>query len=141
MMGQLPEMPEPPMLVVDSTGVGIPLVDMLVDYGLRPIAVTLTAGSQWSIDGRSVRLPKLTLASTLNVCLETGRLRIAADLPLLPVMRRELEGFKISTSAAGHDTFGNDSQAAHDDLVVGLGLATFAAEVGLTSRSPRTVLL
>src|SRR6185503_20854674 len=65
LIAQLPRLPDPPMLYADSTGVGRPVCDLLREEGLTPFDVTLTAGANWSISGRSISLPKSLLASTL----------------------------------------------------------------------------
>jgi hypothetical protein len=139
LIDQLPPMPEKPALLADATGVGAPVIDLMREEGLQPHAVTLTAGSHWVRDGFGIRLPKTILASTINIGLQTGSLMIASRLPLLEVLKRELSGFKVTTTAAGNDAFGNDSQTEHDDMVIALGLAVFGAEVGM--RMPRTVLI
>src|SRR5690606_27450345 len=53
-------------LVVDQTGVGRPVVDMLSAAGLDLTAVTIHGGDQTIKDGRSYRVPKRELVSVLQ---------------------------------------------------------------------------
>lgn len=45
-------------LLVDATGVGRPVVDMLEQAKLEPLAITITGGSAVVADGREFRVPK-----------------------------------------------------------------------------------
>jgi len=114
-------------LVVDQTGVGRPVVDMLRDARLSPIAVTITGGDTLSQEGREYRVPKRDLVSAVQVALQAEQLKIAASLPLAKTLADELLAFKVSISLSGHDAYGNDvgqwREAPHDDLVLAVALA------------------
>lgn len=139
-ISELPDRPEPPQLWADSTGVGGPVMAVLKDQGLSPFEVTLTAGANWSLNPvRRVSLPKSILASTLNVVLQNRMIAIAADLPFLDQLRRELGTFTVSKTAGGVDSFNSRTEADHDDMVVSLGLAVFAASRNWQTR--RTAIL
>jgi hypothetical protein len=58
--------------------------------------------------------------------LESGRLRIAADLPLGPALQRELAAFKAKIGRNGHASF--EGAGEHDDLVIALALGVWRAE-------------
>ena len=84
------------MLVVDQTGVGRPVVDMLteamkgkVSATCRP--VTITGGYDVTVgENGQFRVPKKELVGCLQVLLQTRRLRIVRSLP------EALSGCKIS---------------------------------------------
>lgn len=120
----------PVRLVVDQTGVGRPVVDMLRlagHFGLH--AVSIHGGDTASRDGNNHRVPKRELVSVLQVLLQSKRLRVAAGLPLAETLQREMLAFKVTISNAGHDTYGNDwRENPHDDLVLSVALAAWAAE-------------
>ena len=133
----LAETKETPQLVVDKTGVGAPVTDMLRDARLNPVAVTITGGDSVTKDGRSYRVPKRDLVSVAQVLLQSRRLEIARALPEAQTLINELTAFKVSISLKGHDSYGNDAgswrEAPHDDLVLATALACWYGEKAFTS--------
>ena len=123
-------------LVVDQTGVGRAVTDMLKE--LSPYAVTLTAGASVSEDGFEYRVPKQELIATTQVLLQTGRLKIAKELPEAQTLVNELLAFKQSLNSRGHTRFGNDvgawREAEHDDLVLATALAAWLGEYRALTR-------
>ncbi len=121
-----------PLLVVDKTGVGAPVVDMLRAAQLRPAAVTITGGDTVSREGSEYRVPKRDLVSTVQVLLQAERLKIARALPEAQTLTSELLAFKVSISLKGHDSYGNDvgqwRENPHDDLVLAVALACWYGE-------------
>ncbi len=116
-------------LIVDATGVGRPVVDLLRQAGLKPKAVTITGGdAATSTDGYH-RVPKRDLVSRLQVALQKGVLRVQSDLSLAQVLRDEMLAFRVKLNARGHDTYGNDwRENPHDDLVLATALALYWPE-------------
>lgn len=118
-------------LVVDQTGVGRPVVDMLREKNLLPEAVTITAGDRVHKDvtTKDHRVPKRHLVSRLQVALQTDRLHVAASLAEARRWADEMLAFQVEISAAGHDSYGNDETLyAHDDLVLATALAVWWGE-------------
>ncbi len=122
----------PPYLVVDQTGVGRPVVDMLRAAELSPVAVTITGGDAVSRDGQDYRVPKRDLVSVVQVLLQSDRLKIARALPEASTLTSELLAFKVSINLRGHDSYGNDAgqwrENPHDDLVLAVALACWYGE-------------
>lgn len=116
-------------LIVDATGVGRPVVDMLREKGLRPVAVTITgADAETKVDGMH-RVPKRNLVSALQVLLQTGRLKIHPSLPLADTLIKEMLAFKVKITTSGNDVYGNDwRENDHDDLVLATALAAWYPE-------------
>lgn len=119
-----------PRLVVDQTGVGQAVVDMLRDAGLRLTAVTITGGDSLTRGpGGDVRIPKRDLISSLQVAVQNGQLKVSAANPLAGALEEEMLAFRVSINDRGHDSYGNDSrESGHDDLVLALALAVWQAE-------------
>lgn len=123
-------------LVVDFTGVGRAVGDMIVDANLQlstsPTLVTITGGDMVTRgDAGELRVPKRDLAGAIQVVLQSERLRIAERLPLARTLTDELVGFKVKISLTGHDSYaaGEDWRSApHDDLVLALALAVWQGE-------------
>jgi hypothetical protein len=121
-------------LVVDRTGVGRPVVDLLrqADIGAVILPVTITAGQQATpAPGGGRNVPKRELVSSLLVLFQSRRVRIARALPEAPLLAKELEGFKVRLTAAANETFGADTAGQHDDLVIALALACWVGENAL----------
>ena len=119
-------------LVVDQTGVGRPVVEMLREAKLSPVPVTITGGDAVTRDGLEYRVPKRDLVSTVQVLLQSERLKIARELKEASTLTSELLAFKVSISLKGHDSYGNDvgpwRENPHDDLVLAVALAAWYGE-------------
>jgi hypothetical protein len=118
-------------LVVDRTGVGGAVVDLLAEAHLSPIAITITGGDKIHRDSKTrYSIPKRELVGCLQVLLQTGRLKIASALPEAGLLVKELLAFQVKITASAHDTYGAWREGAHDDLVLALALATWYGEHG-----------
>lgn len=106
---------------------GAPVVDLLRQAGAYPVPVTITGGDTTSKDEDGFRVPKRDLVTTVQVLLQTERLK-CAKLPDWPALEAELLNFqvKISTVTA-HDSYGAWREGAHDDLVLAVALACWWA--------------
>jgi hypothetical protein len=126
-----PPLREQASLVVDRTGVGGAVVDLLTDAHLSPVAVTITAGHQVHRESKlRYNIPKRELVGTLQVLLQTNRLKIASALPEAELLVKELLSFQVKITAAAHDSYGIWREGQHDDLVLALALATWYGEHG-----------
>jgi len=118
-------------LVVDQTGVGRGVVDLVRDKGLLLHAVSITAGdAEPSFElvkgGQNWRVSKRLLVSTLVALLHSERLKISAGLPLAQTLVDELLSFDVTTSATGRETY-SAREGQHDDLVLAVALACWNA--------------
>lgn len=116
------------ILVMDATGVGLPVFDELRSRGFNPVGVTITGGRSVSVTGGIVKVPKRVLVVTLVTLVESGRLKIATGLPNAPELIDELLGFKIRINRrTRRETYQAGRGTAHDDIVVAVALACFLA--------------
>lgn len=119
-------------LVVDETGVGAGVVDLLTERRLQPRRVTITSGDAVSRDGAyGYRVPKRDLASTVALLLEQRRLIVPAGIAHADALRDELANFRVKVSLAGHDSYGAGAEwreGNHDDLVLAVALAAWYGE-------------
>jgi hypothetical protein len=73
---------------------------------------------------------KYTLISELRTALAHKTLTIAKNLPLLPELLAELDGFEAHLRTNGSVAMGNNAKlVAHDDLVLSVALGVVAARV------------
>jgi Terminase RNaseH-like domain len=125
-------------LIVDFTGVGRPVADLLLaaDLDCHVTLVTITGGDQVNRGERhEYRVPKRDLASVIQVLLQSGRLKIAKELPMATTLTSELTGFRVKISLNGHDRYGAGEDwrsAPHDDLVLSLAMACWYGETRRT---------
>ncbi|OPY56817.1 MAG: hypothetical protein A4E49_00161 [Methanosaeta sp. PtaU1.Bin112] len=116
-------------LVVDQTGVGRPVVDLLRQAGLDPVAVSIHGGATVSREGRDWKVPKRDLVGVLQVLLQSGRFKVSNKLKLGPVLQAEMLNFKVKIDpVTAHDSYSAWRDNEHDDLVLSAALATWWAE-------------
>jgi hypothetical protein len=118
-------------LVVDATGVGGPVVDLLRGAGLgfEVCAVTITGGGQeHKLNNGGFSVPKQDLFAGLQVLLEKNELHIAKQLKEAVALRRELLSVKQRESDTGRVKMGAEGTGQHDDLVMALALACWRAK-------------
>ena len=112
-------------LVVDATGVGRPVLDMLRAAGLDPVAVSITGGRAVTFDGDIWRVPKRILVRSLVTAFEGERLKVARGLRYAAALMGELQAFERRINVRGHDAYNGVGE--HDDLVIATALATWWA--------------
>jgi hypothetical protein len=126
-----PALGERRSLVVDATGVGAPVVDLLraANIDCEIVAVGITGGDSGTAPNRlDRRVPKRDLLVGLQLLFDTGQLRIARGLPETEILVKELMGMRVKMSSTGHDSYGSGGEAAHDDLVLAVALACWRAK-------------
>lgn len=117
-------------VVVDRTGVGRPVVDMLRKElaGVENVvvyAVSIGSGTAAKRDGKNFVVPKRDLIGSLMVLLESGRIGIAPTLQHAAALEKELAAYREKIKKSGHVAM--EGVGAHDDLVIALALATWFA--------------
>jgi hypothetical protein len=116
-------------LIVDQTGVGRAVVDMLRQAAGWVVPITITGGHAVSrTEDGSYHVPKKELVTGLQVVMQARRLQIARRLPDAALLIRELQNFQVKITAAAHETFGVWRDGQHDDLVLAVALACWWGE-------------
>jgi hypothetical protein len=147
------------MLVIDATGCGSPIVDVFRQQISPVIGITVTGGLKPSFeDGKAIskfagsryqqidlNVPKRDLVSNLVMLSQLGRLKVAPNLEHAPVLRKEIENFKIKINIkTGHDSYEAWREGDHDDLLFAAALACYWGEymgfVGLPSYKSHLVM-
>lgn len=107
----------PVHLVVDATGVGLPVVELLqlaqLPAQLKPIVIT--GGESVGQLQHAASVPRSMLLQNLRVVLETGGLRIPSRLRLLRELKQELRAL------------GDPRSRTPDDMAFALALAIWSA--------------
>jgi hypothetical protein len=126
-------------LVVDATGVGLPVVEMLhsrlekelekTDVKVRWCNVTITGGDTVTRIRGGARVPKRDLVSAPLVLMQYGQLKIAEGLALKDTLVKELLNFRVKINiSTAHDSYEAWREGDHDDLVLSVALACWAGE-------------
>jgi hypothetical protein len=115
-------------LVVDQTGVGLPVVEMVRDAlrdsrcSVTGAVLTGTERMEGSVGRREIRVGKTRLVSTLQALLEQ-RLVALPETPEGRQLAQELQDFEIRVNENANLVSGAFRTGTHDDLVVALGLS------------------
>ena len=78
-------------------------------------------------------MPKRELVGTLQVLLQTRRLRVARTLPDAVVLVQELENFRAKVTTARQETLESWREGRHDDLILAVAVAAWLGELALTT--------
>jgi hypothetical protein len=95
-------------LVVDGTGVGPPVVDLLrqEDLQSRLWPVTITGGDTERVADGYYRVPKRDLIVGLQVLMQQGGLQIAAGMNEGATLVKEIPEMRVKISRSGNEQFG-----------------------------------
>jgi hypothetical protein len=117
-------------LVVDATGVGTALVDMLDEKDLNPISVTITGGQQLvAHDYFHYSVPKQELVTNFVVCLQSAILKIAEGTKNAELLLEELNNFGYMVNKkSGTASYGNMTEDVHDDAVMSAAIGMWYAK-------------
>ncbi len=133
-----------PVLAIDATGVGAPVVDLFkrekINAELRPIQIV--GGANVSEEFGMTRVPKRDLVSVVQVGLQNKTFKIAGELALAETLSRELQNFTVKITDAANDVYGAWREGTHDDLVLAAALALWTANktpFRMTERSRQTL--
>jgi hypothetical protein len=111
-------------LLVDNTGIGRAVCDIMERERLPIVRITITAGNEVTSAGNTWHVPKIALVSALDGRLNCGELRIAEQLSESPALREELKEFRRNVSDSGRSVYGARS-GKHDDLVLACAMCVW----------------
>ncbi len=127
-------------LLVDKTGVGRAVTDILKARGLRFTGIVIHGGETTHYSDGAYHVPKKDLVGALEVPFDTGRLKIAEGLRLWGVLREELQNFRRKQNPkTSHVSFEHWREGDHDDLVLACALACWGATARRGQRALRLI--
>jgi len=119
--------PRPCYFCVDETGVGVSVIESLLN--LKPHGITITAGREAIRTAPDkYHVPKRDLIAQAQVRLQNDTLRIAQTLPHAQLLVSEMLAFRVKISATGHDSYEAWREKEHDDLVLAAAMGCWFAE-------------
>mgnify|MGYP000636894316 CR=1 FL=1 len=116
-------------LAVDATGVGKPVVDLLrmAQPRCTMLPAVITAGERETLGNGVYSVPKRDLITHLQVLLQCRALKIAAGVKECATLLEEMRNMRVKISASGKEQYGPWREGRHDDLVLAVALACWAA--------------
>jgi len=131
-------------LLIDGTGVGAAVVDLLRERGLNPVPIVFTGGSSVRevtaplgsmFHGgnaltplkivKELHVPKADLVAAGKLLIEQGRVRVAEGLRWGGDFKNQLLAFKGKVNEKGNRKYEADTEGDHDDMVVCLLMAAW----------------
>jgi hypothetical protein len=112
-------------LLVDATGVGRPVIEMMRSTKLNPIGIIITGGKETTQTDIGWNVPKQDLVSSLMILYQTGQIKVAAGLELAPVLVREMMSFTAKVSPKGNASYEAHRANEHDDIVLAMAQAAW----------------
>lgn len=116
--------------VVDRSGVGAAVVDLLRERDVRPLVeVVIVAGDTVTErDGDRVNMGKTFMVTRLQVLHEQHRLKVPST-DEAKLFADELRDYRVNTTPAGNHVF-NARSGAHDDVIIAVALSTGTGQPG-----------
>lgn len=117
-------------LIVDQTGVGKPVMDILRKFGMKPLGITITGGYQVTEDGHGgFNVPKRDLVSALVSMYYGNLIAVMGSLKEAEEFKNELQHFSVKQNKnTGFESFESDEANVHDDLVISVALIAWYSQ-------------
>lgn len=112
-------------IIIDGTGVGAPVIDMLRRERPGPIihTVIFTGGTGYKRIGDTHHVPRSEVLGRLESAFHNRRLNISRHLPYSQNLFLELQTLRRKFKGTGIETIQPERDADHDDLVFATALA------------------
>ncbi|MDQ7822057.1 MAG: hypothetical protein RDV48_04600 [Candidatus Eremiobacteraeota bacterium] len=117
----------PPVLVIDGTGVGAAVEDILRAWRLPLISVKIHGGNNVIRKRGEIHVPKKDLVLSLQAAFSGGRLLVSREHLEHQAFLQELQSFKVKINPRTRRATFN-GEGAHDDLVLSVALAVYIGE-------------
>ncbi|RLI54578.1 MAG: hypothetical protein DRP09_12655 [Candidatus Thorarchaeota archaeon] len=118
-------------LIVDRTGVGLPVMQLMYTRGLAPIGISIHGGERVSASKNYYGVPKRDLVQALLQAFQMKRLKLPPprEMPIIKEFAKELSGFKATFNKnTGHDSYEAWLERIHDDLVLSVAMGVWWAD-------------
>lgn len=116
-------------LLIDGTGLGRVVSDMLEEQNIPHTPITMTAGADWKRNGRYVNASKTLMIENTSVLFSSGDLKFAHDLQMREEIEQDLATFTLTTTNAGNQIITQARNAnGHSDTAIALICASFGSQ-------------
>jgi len=118
---------EPPVFILDSTGVGVAVNDILKTKGIRPKAIMITSGNAIKREGNTIHVSKARMIGKFIGAFDAGKVHINPAMPIWPKVERELLTFRAELTAQGNARF-EAEEGENDDMLMALAQGVWYGE-------------
>ena len=118
---------EPPDFILDATGVGVAVRDMLRAKGVRMKSITITAGEAYSRQGNFMHVGKARLIGKFLGAFDSGKVHVNPNMAIWPAVEREMLAFRAEMSTQGRVKL-EAEQGENDDMLFALAMAVWYGE-------------
>jgi len=110
--------------LIDITGVGQAVWDMMVRQGLAPIGISITNGLQTNSAGYGYTVPKVELISSLQLALRNRHIKFAdgLDQAIVDQIRHEFSTFVPKPRENRSVSYEAWREKDHDDIILALAM-------------------
>jgi hypothetical protein len=113
-------------IMVDRTGVGGGMVDILAEHNLPIVRVAITGGrNAGRDDDGSITIPKTDLMAALMASFANLELQISPSLPDFAEIMKQIRNMQSQLTAGGQITFNAQGSTIHDDYCTAFALALY----------------
>ncbi len=118
---------QPPTFISDATGVGAAVDDILKAKGIPVKEITITAGNSTTRQGNRIHVGKPRMIGKFLGAFDAGKVHINPGLPILPLLEKEMLGFRAELSAQGNTKF-EAEEGENDDMLMSLAQGVWYGE-------------
>lgn len=110
--------------LIDITGVGQAVWDMMVRQGLNPVGISITSGMNTTAAPYGYTVPKVELVSCLQLALRNGHLKFAygLDKAIVDQIRHEFSTFVQKPRESRSVSYEAWREKDHDDIILALAM-------------------
>ena len=119
--------PVPALFLLDATGPGLALKDMLRLKGVRCKPIIITSGQNVIRDGPFIHVGKPRLFGKFMAAFDSGRVRISPAMLIYSTLEKEMVNFRAKLSSSGNAMF-EAAPGENDDLLFSLAMAIWYGE-------------
>ncbi|NNJ73621.1 MAG: hypothetical protein HKP56_00500 [Anderseniella sp.] len=115
-------------LWIDATGAGRAVSQLMDEKNVPHTGLVITSGDHWKkVNSAEYRVSKQYLLNKLNLAFATEEMKIAYNVIDREEVMKQLADYQVEITKAGNITM-NAAAGQHDDHVISLGIAYFAAK-------------
>lgn len=118
---------KPPEFILDATGVGVAVRDMIRAKGVRMKAITITAGEAFNRQGNFIHIGKARLIGKFLGAFDGGKVQVNPNMPIWPAVEREMLAFRAEMSTQGRVKL-EAEPGENDDMLFALAMAVWYGE-------------
>lgn len=128
--------------IVDASGVGLPVVQMMRQRGIAPLVpISIHGGMAINVKDDGFTVPKRDLVMALTLVLQSRRLRVPDDINHRDKLIEQMQSFKVKQTSQNQDTWEAMQDRIHDDITLALSYAVWYPEKILGNRYDMTPMI